>query len=769
MNRAFSPQAARFLRLAVSAGLLALAGTKPLLAQSFPTPIGRPAAPATNTGPVLSRDEDGRVLLRATRVTGPMKIDGLLNEEVYAQVPPITEFVQSEPRYGEPITERTEAWVLFDDKNIYVVCRCWDTHPERIVANDMRHDSTNLAQHDNFAVSFDTFHDGRNGFLFYLTAIGAIRDSANTDLRPNPDWNPVWDGKVSRFANGWISEMAFPFKSLRYGSGRQQTWGIQLRRTIRSKNEVAHLTPVNPQWATVGINHFSVAPTLVGLEVPPASRTIEIKPFATYRLTTGLARRPAVRNDSEADAGLDLKVGVTKGLTADFTYNTDFAQVEADEAQVNLTRFNLSFPEKREFFLEGQGVFQFGSPGGFAGGGTGGGGSTDAPTIFYSRRIGLTDGGRAVPVLGGGRLSGKSGPWTLGVLSITTDDDVVSGAQQTNFSVLRVRRDIMSKSTIGGIVSRRSASTVAPGSNRLWGLDANFAFYQNVYLSGYVAQTQTEGRRGDDLSYQSQLNYTADRYGLTIDRVVVEPHFDPEVGFLRRQNFRRNYAQARFSPRTANNPAIRRYTYQGSFEYTTDNNNRLETRELLADFRMDFHNADALAVQHSRAYEFLPAPFEIATGVRLPVGGYTFENTKLSFNPGANHRVSGFTSFDIGSFYGGDKKTATLRGRIELTPRFGVEPNVSLNWVDVPQGRFRDTVVGGRAFFTMSPRSFVAALIQYSSASTSLSTNLRLRWEYRPGSELFVVFTEGRSTLPPRGTELQSRGFVVKINRLFRP
>jgi hypothetical protein len=208
--------------------------------------------------------------------------------------------------------------------------------------------------------------------------------------------------------------------------------------------------------------------------------------------------------------------------------------------------------------------------------------------------------------------------------------------------------------------------------------------------------------------------------------------------------------------------------YQGSFEYTTDNDNRLESRELLTDFRVDFHNADTLAVQHSRAYEFLPAPFEIATGVQLPVGRYRFENTKVSFNPGANHRVSGSTAFDIGSFYGGDKKTATLRGRIELTPRFGVEPNVSLNWVDVPQGRFRDTIVGGRTFFTMSPRSFVAALIQYSSANTSLSTNLRLRWEYQPGSELFIVYTEGRSTLPPRGTELQNRGFVVKINRLFR-
>lgn len=733
-------------------------------AQASLTPVASPVAS------VLTREADGRVFVRATRTTGAIKIDGELNEEIYERVPPITEFVQQEPNFGAPSTERTEAWVLYDDKNLYFVCRCWDTHPERIVANDMRRDSSNLPQHDNFAVAIDTFHDGRTGFFFYITAIGAMRDAEVTGMQGNFDWNPVWEAKATRFANGYISEMAFPFKSLRYGPGREQTWGFQLRRVIRSKNETVFLTPVDPQWGGPGIHHFPEAATLVGLEVPPASRNIEIKPYAISRLTTDLLRTPPVRHDSEPDMGLDAKIGITKGLTADFTYNTDFAQVEADEAQVNLTRFALSFPEKREFFLEGQGVFQFGTGGrgGGPGGGEGASSGGDVPTLFYSRRIGLTTGGRAVPVVAGGRVSGKAGPWSVGALSITTGDDAVSGALQTNFSVVRLRRDVLSKSTIGGIFSRRSVSAVAPGSNNLWGLDANLNFYQNVFLSGYAAQTQTQDRRGDDLSYRGQFNYTTDRYGLTLDRIVVERNFNPELGFLRRENFRRNFGQARFSPRTAHNPLIRRYTYQASFEYTTDNDNRLESREVLTDFRIDFHNADAIAVQHSHAYEFLPAPFEIARGVQLPVGGYAFQNTKVSFNAGVNHRVTGSTGFEIGSLYGGDKKTATLRGRIELTSQFGVEPNVSISWIDVPQGRFSDKIVGSRTFFTMSPRSFVAALIQYSSSTASLSTNLRFRWEYQPGSELFVVYTEGRSTLAPGRTELQNRGFVVKINRLFR-
>jgi hypothetical protein len=369
----------------------------------------------------------------------------------------------------------------------------------------------------------------------------------------------------------------------------------------------------------------------------------------------------------------------------------------------------------------------------------------------------------------GGRVSGKAGPWSVGALSITTDGDALSGAPEANFSVMRVQHDLFSKSAIGAIFTRRSALAAGPGINNVWGVDANLAFFKNLFMNAYVAQSETPGRRGGDRSYEGQLSYAADRYGLLLDHVVVQENFNPEIGFVRRQNFRRNFGQARFSPRTKKNRFIRKYTYQGSFEYTTDNNNRLETRESIGLFRVDFHNADAVSVQHARTYEFLPAPFEIARGVVLPVGGYPFENSTVSLTLGANRRVTGSTAFDVGTFYGGERRAATVRGRLAFNARVGFEPNVSLNWIDVPQGRFTDTVAGGRTFFTMTPRSFIAALVQYSSSIRSLSANLRLRWEYEPGSELFVVYTEGRSTAPPRGTELQSRGFVVKINRLFRP
>ena len=731
------------------------------------------AAAADASGqPVLTRD-GANTTVRATRITTPIKIDGRLDESVYGQVPAITEYIQQEPHEGEPISERTESWVLFDDTNMYFACRCWDQHPERIVANDMRRDSTNLRQNDNFAVELDTFHDKRNGFLFYVTPVGGMFDATTTDERIlNGDWNTVWQAKVGRFAGGWMAEIAIPFKSLRYGPGRAQVWGINLRRTIRAKNEYAYITPLKPQWGIIALFRVSAAATLVGLEAPPPAKNLEIKPSAISRVTTDLLAAPAVRNDFQPDLGLDAKWGLTKGLTADFTYNTDFAQVEADEVQVNLTRFNLLFPEKRDFFLEGQGLFTFGGVGGSGPplpGASVSSGASDSPTIFYSRRIGL-ESGRPVPIVGGGRLSGRAGKWSIGALNIASDRDSAVNVPRTDFTVLRVRRDVLRRSAIGALFTARSASGLVPGaSNELAGLDGNFSFFQNVYFNGYVAKSRTPTRDGKDLSYRGQFNYAADRYGVQLDRLVVSANFNPEVGFLPRSNFRRNFASGRFSPRPARSTTIRKYTFETNFNYTTDTDNHLESREALGAFRIELQNSDAIHLEYFRDYEFLRRPFQLADTVRIPIGGYDFSHLRAAYSPGQQHRLSGTAAVDVGSFYDGTKKTASLQARLGVTAQLGVEPNISLNWIDRAGSLTTVTATGARTTFTMTPRMFVAALVQYASSTTSLSTNLRFRWEYQPGSELFVVYTEGRDTLPPTGrTALESRGFVVKINRLIR-
>jgi len=725
--------------------------------------------------PVYSKDDAGRVAVSATRIATPPKIDGRLDEEIYAHVPALTQFVQAEPNEGADVSERTEAWVMYDDKNIYIACRCWDRNPDRIVANEMRRDSPNLRNNDNFAVELDTFHDRRNGFLFYVTPLGALFDGLTTDERQNnSDWNTVWEGKAGRFDGGWIAEIAIPFKSLRYAPGREQIWGINLRRNIRAKNEWTYIAPLKAAWGQTAIFRVSAAATLNGLEAPPAGKNLEVKPYAISRRSTDLVSRPAVHGEVDPDAGIDLKYGITKSMTADVTINTDFAQVEEDEAQVNLTRFNLVFPEKREFFLEGVGNFSFGGgTGGFGGSAPPPPGATqsplsgDAPALFYSRRIGIS-GTRTVPIVGGGRLTGKTGPWNIGVLNITSDNDETAGALQTNFTVMRMRRDILRRSTVGGMFTSRSKAVNGIGSNQVWGLDANFAFWQNVYASGFVAQSATDGREGDDYSYRAQFNYAADKYGLTLDRIEVQPNFNPEVGFLRREAFRESVVGGRYSPRPTDSRFVRKYYYDGTFTYITDIHNVLQSSAGVANYRVELQNSDLLQVTYNRSHETLTAPFLISEGVRIPVGSYDFHSVMGAYNPGQQHHISGSASIEVGSFYDGDKTTAAFRGRVSLTPRLAVEPNISLNWIDLPVKAFTNTVLGQRTLYSMTPRMFLTALVQYSSSTTTLSANVRFRWEYMPGSELFVVYTEGRDTAPPRQTPLENRGFVVKINKLLR-
>src|SRR5688572_1349582 len=363
------------------------------------------------SGAVWAREADGKVVVRATRVARPLRLDGQLDDEAYREVPAITEMIQATPVPGAPGTDRTEAWVLFDEENLYISLRCWQD-PARIVGNDMRRDNNNISRHDHIAIAFDTFYDGRNGYQFNISAAGGLRDGLVTNERYDANWNGVWDGAATRFDGGWTAEMAIPFKTLRYAPGRNQTWHLQIRRFLAAKNETVYLTPLPPQHGIAGTNRYVLAATMVGLEAPPAGLNLDFKPYAISGLATDNLAATPFANDLDGNAGFDGKYALTQGLVADFTYRTDFAQVEADEQQVNLSRFSIVFPEKREFFLENQGLFTFGS------GGSGDVGGSIVPNIFYTRRIGLA-GQRAVPVIGGGRVAGKAGLWSIGALNMT--------------------------------------------------------------------------------------------------------------------------------------------------------------------------------------------------------------------------------------------------------------------------------------------------------------------------------------------------------------
>ena len=754
----------------------------PAAAQSAVAPAGRalltdappPVAPA-----VVSRIPGGRASLRAIRIPGPLTVDGRLDEEWYRSIPAIDGFVQSEPREGEPATEKTEAWVFFDDETLYVGARNYDSQPDRIVANDMRHDATTLTQHDHFVVALDTFHDRRNGYNFMLTPAGAMMEETFFDERnPSRDWNTVWEGKVGRFEGGWTVEMAIPFKSLRYRPGAG-TWGIQMLRQIRWKNERTWVTLQPRQYGPAPFR-VSVAATLYGLETPPLSKNVEFKPYAIGGITTDRTARPTpINNDRTGDVGLDVKYGVTGGLTADFTVNTDFAQVEEDEQQVNLTRFNLFFPEKREFFLEGQGIFSFGGRaaggagggGGGAGGGGGGAGApnagADQPVLFFSRQIGISQ-GRPVPILGGGRLTGRAGNFNLGIVNIQTDDDPAVGAPKTNFSVLRLRRDVLGRSTIGALFTNRSESLRGRGASQAFGADALFSFFTNVRIDSYVARTQTPGLPGDDMSYRGYFDYNHDRYGANVEYLGVEENFNPEVGFLRRTDFHKMATNLRFSPRPQGSRLVRKYYYNGGLTYISTGSGRLETRNASGNFRVEFQNGDNLNLDYDRNYELLEVPFRIVPGVTIPIGGFGFTQSGVSYQLGTQRPVSGTLSMTTGTFYTGDQTSASYRGRIAIHPQLALEPSISFNWIDLPQGTFTTKLFSTRATAPLTPRMYVSALFQYNSSANAFSTNARFRWEYQPGSELFVVLTEGRNTLGAGYPVMETRGFVVKINRLFR-
>jgi Domain of unknown function (DUF5916)/Carbohydrate family 9 binding domain-like len=733
----------------------------PAAAQSAGAP--QDAVPPPPVAPdTITRDDSGRATVRAVRIDQPLRFDGRLDDEVYVAVPPIDGFIQQVPVEGVPATEPTEVWVFFDEDNLYIAARCYDSQPDRIAANELRRDNGNiLSVNDTFSVTLDTFFDQRNAFFFQTNPIGALRDQAVADGTFNVNWNTVWDVKTSRSEAGYTVEMMIPFKSLRYRSAGPQTWGINIRRVVKWKNETSMLTRVPASYGGNGVAQMAVAATLVGLETPAQSMNLEFKPYAVSSLVTDRTARVPYNNDVSANAGIDVKYGLTRGLTADLTVNTDFAQVEEDEQQINLTRFNLFFPEKRDFFLEGQGIFDFGGISGQRASGVN-------PILFFSRRIGL-NAGQAVPVLAGGRVTGKAGRFDVGALAITTDDKPAADAVTTTFSALRLRRNVLRRSSVGMIATGRWPAAAGAGNNATAGIDADLRFFDNVQANLYWARTSSPQLRGDDASYRGRFNYAGDRYGFEADRIVVGSNFNPEVGFVRRTDFAFNALTARFSPRLRRGRLVRMLTWQADLEYITDAaGDVLEDRSISGRFGVEFNTSDEVVLIATKQYELLPSDFAISPGVVVPAGGYTYETLSATYNLGQQRKISGRLSASYGSFYEGTRTSLTYTGRIGVSAHFGVEPNISLNWVRLPYGDFNARLVGMRFGVAPTARLGFSALTQFNPSSRSLTSSARMRWEYTPGSEFFIVYSDGRDTALHGYPGLQNRSVAVKVTRLLR-
>ncbi|MEQ1572861.1 MAG: DUF5916 domain-containing protein [Vicinamibacterales bacterium] len=758
--------------------LCLLASATPIFAQQpyapgTPEPVSEMArlelpatfesAPPPELPASVSRDTEGRTTVRAIRLLAPLRVDGNLDEDIYRTVTPISDYIQAEPQPGAPATEKTEAWISFDEENIYVSVRASESQPERMIVNEMRRDSSSVWQNENFQFSFDTFYDRRNSVMFQFNPIGGRMDGQVTNESSlNTDWNPIWRLSVHRVEGGWTAEAAVPFKSLRFKPGQTQIWGFQARRINRWKNETSYLTNLPPGSSLNGYTRVSRYATMVGLEVPSGSRALDLKPYVTSNSTTDLTATPAVRNRIGKDFGFDAKYGVTQNLTADFTYNTDFAQVEADEQQVNLTRFNLFFPEKREFFLENQGLFNFA----VSGGGNFNNLQNDTPSLFYSRSIGL-DGGRQVPLDVGGRMSGRVGAYSVGLMNIQSGEVNALGIPSANFGVARIKRDILRRSSVGLLYTRRAPQ--GQGAGETYGVDGSLAFFQNLYINTYWARAHTPGVNTDDTSYRGQLNYNGDRYAMQIERLAVGDNFTPQMGFVRRDNFTKDRVFLRFSPRPKRMKAVRKFTYLVSANYFENGAGQKESLERNFEFSAEFQTSDKIQFQWEPNFELLTAPFEIAKGVTIPQGGYDIGTFTAQLQIGQQRMASGTWSLETGSFYGGTRTAlAYTTGRVKMGQHLAVEPGLSINRVALPWGDFTAQLISARTTYAVTPLMFVSSLMQYNSSNNSLSTNVRLRWEYQPGSELFVVYDDSRDTLRPGLPGLQNRAIVFKINRLFR-
>ncbi|MBI4487387.1 MAG: carbohydrate binding family 9 domain-containing protein, partial [Acidobacteria bacterium] len=469
--------------------------------------------------------------ISATRGSGTIAIDGRLDEAAWRDAPLANGFIQNEPHEGQPATFDTDVKVLYDDENIYFGVFNHDDEPQSAIVNELKKDF-GVVESDLFGIVVDTFHDERNGYQFEVNPKGARWDAQcfNDSREVNSSWDGVWYVATSMAENGWYAEFRIPFRTVKFTNASPQTWGLNFLRRVRRKNEDSYWAPL-PRFER--IHKMSMAGTLEGLVGLQPGHNIRLKPYGAASAST-VGRAPT---DRDTDIGVDAKVGITTGLTWDFTVNTDFSQVEADEQQVNLTRFSLFFPEKRDFFLENSGVFQFGA--GDSRGATAGGTgrqnvSRNDFVMFFSRRVGLSDAGTALPILAGTRLTGRAGAYTIGALNI--QQRRASGVPATNVTVLRLRRNVLANSDVGFIVLNKDLS--GSDYNRAAGIDANFRFFRNLLVNGAVAKTLTPASRiagtGKDVTLNAETSYRDNFWDLRGSYLTIGERFNDELGFIPR-------------------------------------------------------------------------------------------------------------------------------------------------------------------------------------------------------------------------------------------
>ena len=719
----------------VCAAVALLAGTH--VSPAWAQQPGAAQPGASETRPVAS----------AIRVTEAPVVDGLLDDRAWQDAPRLTSFVQSEPFGGQPASQNTEVRIVYDDEALYVSAMMYDSDPSRIVTTDASRDA-NLGNMDSFQMILDTFHDRQNGFVFGTNAAGIQYDAQVRNQGGASDtWDGSWDVKTRTIETGWSAEFRIPLRTLRYGPA-PQTWGVNFFRNIQRTRERTYWSPLELEY---NLGRLSSAGELRNLNLQ-APRNFKVLPYVvssanrnfTQGATTGL----------DGDVGFDAKLGITPSLNLDATYNTDFAQVEVDTQQINLTRFNLRFPEKRPFFLENSGLFQVGK-----------GREVD---LFFSRRIGLDDNGGLVPIRGGGRLSGKVGGLNVGVLNMQTGE--TGGGPGNNVSVLRASRELQGRSGIGAIFVNRAGTGPLAASgdwNRTWGADARLGLGEHFTTSGFAARTETPGRAGRDYAYNVDASWDDGRHNGGFEWGTTGEDFNPEVGFVQRsQGYRRYRVQV---GETLRQDRIRSWGFR---ELNPHMNyvryDRLDggllNAELHVDNHWDWENGNYVTVALNGTWDGLLVPFEVSPGIIVPAGDHGGLRTTIRANTDRRKSVFGRVQWEVGRFLNGDESSPLVQVILRDSGRLAVDTTWEHRSITLPQGAFRTNLGNMRVTYNFTPSVFVQSLLQYNDRTDRWSTNLRFHWLETAGTGLFVVYNDTESL---DGIGPVNRLFIVKYVRQF--
>jgi len=700
-------------------------------------------------------------------VATPPVIDGRLTDPAWLEATPVTGFIQRELHEGAPITERTEVRILTDGQALYVGAWLYDSDPTGIVGGEKVRDG-DISKSDYFGIVLDTYHDRQNGFVFTTTPAGIEYDAqvvnegegggiqlpGQTRVMAgslggfNLNWDGTWTVATSVDSAGWYAEFRIPFTTLRYGAGEQQTWGLNLVRSIRRKNEEAFWSFVPRQFSLMKISH---AGTLSGISVP-SQRIWTVTPYAL----TGVERNYAIDPSAQGrgDVGGEIKYGVTPSLTLDLTYNTDFAQVEVDEQRTNLTRFPLFFPEKRPFFLENAGTFSAGTP--------------QAVDLFFTRRIGIDTLGQPVPILGGGRLTGRVGDFTVGALQIFTDRATVQAA--TSYSVVRLQRELAARSHVGVIAVQRAATSHPGDWNRVAGVDGRIGIRDAWTIDWWGAASATPGPDGDAKAYSARLSYETGSWSNLARIIQVGRDFDPEVGFLnRRGGYRFFETTVMWKKRYLNSKLFKDWhPHVGYRGYYGLDGYRQEDRIHIDITEWYLASGATVGPEVNIEHQGLQQPFAIARNVTLPVGSYDYTSMGFDFGTNPSAPLSLLLRADVGGFYNGSRRG----GSVTLAARHGSSLSASLlteyNDVRLDQGNFTRVLIAPRIAYFFTPRIMFQTLVQYSNQARAWTANARFGWLSTAGTGLFVVFNEGQEADGFfQWTRPQARSLIVKYTRQF--